>query len=209
MWAAESPSSTGSGVCSGDCRIKRCSPAGGLQSAVRSLLALPSSLLVCAAWAGLGIAVLCPSTAACQEGLPGHETPSLCWSIVLPWLSYRDLCSGLSWAEETCRDLVESLQECEPDLSWDSAFPSLTAEENHPTFLWLGLCPQWRGDDIHYEICGLETLCKYPIPFLGGVVWTWEKPHSWCLLWNQFFSVLNKTVVSFLNIIQLPSSCQS
>lgn len=33
--------------------------------------------------------------------------------------------------------------------------------------------------------------------------------NSWRLLCNQFFSVMNKMVVSFLKIIQLPASCQS
>lgn len=77
--------------------------------------------------------------AACQEGLPVPlssgamaETLGSCWSFVLLRLCYRDLCPGLSGAEETCRDLVESLQEWEPDLRQDSALPLLYRKITQP-----------------------------------------------------------------------------
>lgn len=137
MWAAVSPQQHRAQVCApGDSRLKRCSPAGGQESCSEDpgwLCLLPCR---CLSWLGCSSAVL---QAACQEGLPVPlssgamaETLGSCWSFVLLRLCYRDLCPGLSGAEETCRDLVESLQEWEPDLRQDSALPLLYREITQP-----------------------------------------------------------------------------
>lgn len=83
--------------------------------------------------------------------------------------------------------------------------PPLPLWEKHLVFLWLGFCLV----TVFLETCGLETLRKYPVLFF---VWSFgpaKKPRCWWLLCNQFFSIINKMVVSFLKTIQLPSSCQS
>lgn len=134
MWAAVSPSSTGPRCVFLEISGQR---AGSVQRG--AWLPLPSSRLVCAAgtWAGSvfqGCVKGCLSGRAARPLRSGvmAETLSLCCSFVLPWLDCTDLCSGLSWAEETCRDLAESLHEWEPDLSQDSALPLLYSKITWP-----------------------------------------------------------------------------
>lgn len=124
-------------------------------------------------------------------------------------LMLQRFCSELSRAEEHWRYLVGSLWHWEPeDLSQGSALPLLCKK-----------IIQLFCDSIFLLSEGVIVFAMRPVDkkhytniqfyFFCLGFWTWEKSHSRWLLCNQFFPGMNKIVVSFLKIIQLPSSCQS